>query len=107
MLSRLEKAFFKWLGVLAVVTVLLVALPTLPWPDHPTLPWLALPFEIPWSTSLPAFALWAIGRVYWPRREDEGSHDRLKPRRRALPPAPHRGEDDVVHAMVRTPRRQA
>lgn len=81
MISRLESAFKQGLCLLAVTAVLLVALPSIRLRD------------LPLDTILPAelgfCALWVFGRVRWARRRAATAPERMKPRRRALPPAPN------------------
>jgi hypothetical protein len=96
MLARLEKAFASALGLLAVVTVLCLALPSIRMPR--------LPSDVSVPEALIVAALWAVGRVGWRMRGSKVSHDRLKPRRRALPPAPIARDDHVAAQILRTPR---
>ena len=95
--AGLEQTLVRLAGLLIVAFVLLLSVQSLHVPD--------VPAGIVGLTVLGA-PLWALGRYTWSRRGAHGrTLDRLKPRRRTLPPPPTFENGDVHLPQGRTPRR--
>ncbi|HET9929576.1 MAG TPA: hypothetical protein VFQ35_02765 [Polyangiaceae bacterium] len=96
MFRRLETALVAGAHALVVAMVLMVALQAVVLPSVP---------GGGGAVCLVGVPLWALGRFSWSRRHAPVREERLKPRRRALPPAPMAGDEDVALPQIRPDRR--